>query len=130
MAKVEILKPRPHWRDLSSLRGMPEPSLCSWQIVYGVYYSRGAKLLVWPDEGDFDANGKWQFNGEHSTGAYRGTEPLMLDIQTANVLVAIHKSLTREKTIADFEVYLAKSRAHFGHLSTKCWEQVNKCRHG
>lgn len=73
--------------------------------------------LVWPDEGEFDAEGAFIFNEAH-----QGFEPLFVDKVSADMMLAVFKAVApaRQKQL---EEWIPKSRGHFGSF----WELTQRC---
>lgn len=88
-------------------------------VVRDVRERKQMAHLVWPEEGEFLPSGNFKFNEEHSD-----YEPLMLDMQTANVLMTCYAALTKPDTVAKVVDWIAKSRGHFAKIVEIGWGAV------
>lgn len=77
----------------------------------------GMKTVAWPNEGVLE-NGVFRFNGEH-----QDFQPLLLDIQTLNLVQTIFKELTIE-TQAFFAKESNGSRIAFLKFVDRCWKCI------
>lgn len=50
--------------------------------------------------------------------------PIIVDMQTANVMVTIHDALSEANRVT-FEDWVAMSRIHFAKMVAFCWNNVN-----
>lgn len=82
-----------------------------------------AVALVWPEEGSFNQDGKWSFNAEH-----KDFEPLLVDIQTANLLCTVYNALSKDETRRKFRDWIRESRGKFAHLVEKSWEITSRSK--
>lgn len=88
----------------------------SFDFMKEVRHNRTAELMVWPDEGRFDDKGIWQFNDKHE-----GFEPLLIDMQTANMLCIAHDAISSDEVRTKFVDWIAKGRGHFGRIVEIGW---------
>lgn len=90
----------------------------SFGEVLAIKEKAGLKCFVWPDEGEF-VNGKFVFNHQH-----QDFEPLMIDVQTANLLVKTYKVIAPHNQ-ARMRRLTAKCRGNFGMIVDVCWKHSN-----
>lgn len=89
--------------------------LATWELIREIAEERNSRAFVWPDEGEFNGD-TFRFNEKHE-----GFEPLIIDIQTANVMVAVHDGLEKPQNKTKFEDWVGKGRGHFGSLVELSW---------
>ena len=97
----------------------PNAVLASFEVLKQSAQSHQFKGLVWPDEGEFHGEA-WIFNEAHA-GEY---EPLVLDIITASMMLALHDALEKPENQAKFKEWIGKSRGHFAKLHELTMEKV------
>jgi len=79
--------------------------------------------FVWKDEGEFNQDGVFVFN---ETNAH--FEPLLVDFNTANVLMLMHDALNPVNQ-RKFENFVhADDRGRFGQLVTMAWQAVTSVK--
>ena len=96
-------------------------SFAEYNFIKSIRDNKTADLIVWPDEGEFDAAGIWRFNEKHE-----GFEPLLMDMTTANMLVLVHEAFQKEENRAKFVEWIAKGRGHFAKIMEIGWGAVRK----
>jgi hypothetical protein len=82
--------------------------------------TKTSRHFVWPDEGDFDEDGLWEFNEEHAD-----FDPLWVDPTTASALVLVYEALEKEATREKFEHMIAQHRGTFGLTVEFAWKHVS-----
>lgn len=75
-----------------------------------------SEAFIWKDEGEFNEDGVFVFNEEHAH-----FEPLLVDFNTANMLVLLHDALNPENQ-QKFEDFIHNDdRGRFGQLVEMGW---------
>jgi len=80
-----------------------------------------AAAFVWPSEGELTESEVWVFDEDLPRNA---NEPLLVDVQSANVMVQVLERVTPEAS-ETIKRRMANSRAEFIHFMKKCWNCVN-----
>ena len=104
-----------HARELAYyLRHCEFPSVDRLRAMVEMKFSLA---FVWKDEGEFNEDGKFVFNEENAN-----FEQLLVDFNTANMLVLIHDALNPENQ-RKFEDFIhTDDRGRFGQLVEMGWQ--------
>jgi len=99
------------------LAGMPIVYANTEQL-YLIVENRTAAAFVWPEEGAF-FDELWHFNEQHVEFA-----PLIVDIQTANLLITLRAALTWDRNALKFDRMIQANRASFARIVEYCWTKA------
>lgn len=91
----------------------------SYEQVKAIVDNKMAMCFVWPDEGQFDGD-KFVFNKEHCEPLQY--EPLLVDMVTANLIVACHDAFRNEDNQKKFREWIASHRGRFAALVNLGWK--------
>lgn len=93
--------------------------LASYELLQQMVEHTCSMTFVWPDEGDFDTDGIFAFHEAHAH-----FEPLVIDFNTANMLILLHDALNLENQ-RKFENFInGDNRGRFGQLVEMGWERT------
>jgi hypothetical protein len=112
---------------------------CTVSVLETIVKERQSLAFVWPEEGDFNEHDDFVFNADHTPKAMAipNYEPLLCDIQTAQMLMTLRgamsdKIITNPKhgyygktRLQAFDGRIAESRAYFALFVEKGWSFVS-----
>ena len=99
---------------------MDEAKFASFDLLRESVKTSSFKVFVWPNEGAF-IMGVFSFNSKHQQ-----TEPMLVDMNTANMLLTLYEALDREAQIK-MESAIKCSRERFVQTVAVGWGAV---KHG
>ena len=116
---MSSVNPVLNYEDSISAEIIKPPWYATFPVIQRILENGSFEYLVWPDEGRFYGE-EFVFNARHEED---GFEPLLMDIQTANMLVTVHDAMN-EKNQRKFERMVIKSRGAFGMLLDFGWPRI------
>ena len=100
--------------------------LASFDLFKEMAEQKCSLSVVWADEGEFNEDGLWVFNAAHTEPTK--FEPLIVDFNTAGLLVHLHDALKPENQVKHRDFLDNDNRGRFAHLVEMCWSRASYSR--
>jgi len=96
--------------------------LARFDLLREMVEKKCSLAFVWADEGEFNEDGLWAFNEEHTEPV--AFEPLLVDFNTANMLCILHDALKPENQQKFKDFINTDDRGRFGQIVEMGWSRT------